>query len=191
MTRTLTMRGMVSVEHVQPDHSFVVDVPDKPVPPPLWAGDRLRARLEVTDDAWIYAVSVIRQADYWRLGVWDPGEGAADGVRVLWPGGRVLTADEAAMTTLIVIASVEELSWARDLTRTNCAHLVGRMPPDPPATACDHLYGLFWRLQPLVRGLELPEVGVLEDGDARLPAIVAVHSGSPYVALEWQFKPKK
>ena len=191
MTRTIAMKGMVGVEHAQPDGSFVAHLPDKPAPPPLRAGDRLRARLEVADDAWLYAVSVIRQADYWQLGAWGPGERAAGGVRVLWPGGRVLTGDEAAMTTLIVIGSGEELPWARDLTRTSCAHLVGKMPPDPPTTACDHLYGLFWRIPPRVRGLELPEVGVLEDGPARIPAIVAAHSGAPYVALEWQFKPKK
>src|SRR5262245_5158193 len=116
MTRTLAMRGLVSVEHVQPDGSFVPDVPDKPVPPPLWAGDRLRARLEVDDDTWIYAISVIRQEHYWRLGAWAPGEGAAGGVRTPWPGGRVLTADEATMNRLLVVASVEELPWARDLT---------------------------------------------------------------------------
>jgi hypothetical protein len=189
MTRTLAMRGMVSVEHAQPGGGFIAHQPDTPFPPSLRAGDRLRARVEVADDAWLYAISVIGQADYWRLGA--PGEPTAGGVRVPWPGGRVLTADEASMTSLIVIGSIEELPWARDLTRTSCAHLVGKTPPSPPTTACDHLYGLFWRIPRRVRGPELPEVGLLEDGPARLPAIVASHRGSPYVALEWQFKPKK
>jgi hypothetical protein len=90
-----------------------------------------------------------------------------------------------------VIGSSEELPWACDLTRTSCAHLVGKPPPDPPVTPCDHLYGLFRRIQPRIRGLELPEVALLDDGGAQLPAIVATHRGAPYVALEWQFKPKK
>jgi hypothetical protein len=191
MTRTVAMRGLVGVEQAQPDGSFVPYVPDRPVPPPLRAGDRLRARFEVEDGAWLYAISVIDQADYWPLGAFRPGEHAAGGARVPWPGGRVLTADEATMTTLIVIGSSEELPWACDLTRTSCAHLVGKPPPDPPVTPCDHLYGLFRRIQPRIRGLELPEVALLDDGGAQLPAIVATHRGAPYVALEWQFKPKQ
>jgi hypothetical protein len=103
----------------------------------------------------------------------------------------VLAADEAAMTTLIVIGSAEELPWARDLTRMSCAQLVGTPRPVAPETACDHLYGLFWRIPPRVRGLEPPEVGVLEDGAARIPAVVSSNRGAPYTALEWQFKPKK
>jgi hypothetical protein len=191
MTRTIAMKGLVAVEHAQSDGSFVAHVPDSPRPPPLHAGDRLRARLEIADDAWVYAVSAIRKADFWQLGAWGPGEGAAAGARVLWPGGRVLTADEATMTALLVIGSTEELPWARDLTRESCAHLLGKMPPDPPATVCDHLYGLFWRIPPGVRGLVLPETGVLEDGGVKLPAIAVAHSGTTYTALEWQFKPKK
>ena len=69
-------------------------------------GDRLRVRLEVPDDTWIYAVSVIRRADYWKLGAW-PQAKSGGGVRVLWPGGHKLTADQATMTTLLVIASSE------------------------------------------------------------------------------------
>ena len=191
MTKTVAMKGLAGVEHLQPDGSFAAYQPGGPVPTPIKAGDRLRVRLEAPDDAWIYAVAVIRQADYWKLGAWAPGKNASGGVRTLWPGGHALTADDATMTTLLVIASSEELPWARDLTRTSCASLVGKMPPDPPATACDHLYGLFWKIPKRPRGMVPPKVEVFDEGGTRIPAIVAEHSGTPFTVLEWQFKPRK
>jgi hypothetical protein len=133
---------------------------------------------------------VIREADYAKLGAWAPGEHASRGVRVLWPGGRVVTDDEATMTTLVVIASGEELPWLGDLTRTSCSDLVDKMPPDPPITACDHLYGLLWKVPPRPRGIVPVTIEPLEDGATRMPAIVAEHSGAPYTAIEWQFKPR-
>jgi hypothetical protein len=190
MSKTVTMKGMAGVEHLQADGSFLAYQPKNPVPTAIKAGDRLRVRVEVADEAWIYAVSVIRQADYWKLGVWAPDK-ASKGVRMLWPGGHALTADEATMTTLLVIGSSEELPWVRDLTRTDCSSLVGKMPPDPPTTACDHLYGLFWKIPKQPRGLVPPVVDSFDDGGAKIPAIVAEHSGAPFTALEWQFKPRK
>jgi len=87
-------------------------------------------------------------------------------------------------------ASAEELPWARDLGCTDCSHLKGQPPPDPPITPCDHLYGLFRRVQPRFRGLVEPEVATLEDGAARVLAVVAENRGAPYTALEWQVKPR-
>jgi hypothetical protein len=190
VSKTVVMKGMAGVEHRQADGSFAAYQPKNPVPTPIKAGDRLRVRLEVAADTWIYAVSVIRQADYWKLGMWAPGKNASGGARMLWPGGHALTADEATMTTLLVIASSEELPWARDLTRTDCSSLVGKMPPEAPATACDHLYGLFWKIPKKPRGMVPPKVDFFEDGGTRIPAIVAEHSGTPYTVLEWQFKPR-
>jgi hypothetical protein len=191
MSKTVAIKGMAGVEHLQPDDSFVAYLPGTPVPTPIRTGDRLRVHLEVAGDAWIYAMSVIREADYRSLGVWPPDRHASTGTRVLWPGGHALTADEAAMTTLLVIASRDELPWARDLTRADCASLVDKRPPDPPITACDHLYGLFWKIPPRPRGMVPPVVGAFQDGETRMPAIVAEHSGAPYTAIEWQFKPRK
>jgi hypothetical protein len=109
---------------------------------------------------------------------------------MLWPGGHAVTAGEATMTTLLVIASSEELPWARDLTRADCASLVNKMPPVPPVTACDHLYGLFWKIPKRPRGLVPPVVDSFQDGGTEVPAIVAAHAGAPYTAIEWQFKPR-
>jgi hypothetical protein len=191
MAETVAMKGMVGVEHAQDDGSFRAYLPEAPVPTPIRAGDRLRVRLEIADDTWIYAVSVIRQADYGKLGAWGPGDHARSGVRLLWPGGHVLTADDATMTTLLVIGSRDELPWARDLIRADCSSLVGKMPADPPTTACDHLHGLFWRVPPQPRGPIPPKVGLFRDVGIQMPAIVAEHRGAPYVALEWQFKPRE
>ncbi|HEX7836053.1 MAG TPA: hypothetical protein VF469_01255 [Kofleriaceae bacterium] len=191
MTEAIAIRGMAGVEHAQADGSFTVYQPGEPVPPPIRAGDRLRVRLEVADDAWIYAVSAIRKADHWKLGAWAPGEAARGGIRMLWPGGRVLTADEAAMTTLFVIASGEELPWARDLMRADCSSLVGTMPVDPPVTPCDHLYGLIWKIPKRPRGMVPPVVDAFQDGRIRIPAIVSENRGAPYTAIEWQWKPRK
>jgi hypothetical protein len=191
MSKPLAMKGMAGVEHLQADGSFLAYLPRDPAPTPIKAGDRLRVRLEVADDTWIYAVSVIRQADYWKLGVWAPGNIAGSAVRMLWPGGHVLTAGEATMTVLLVIASGEELPWLRDLTRTDCSMLEGNMPPDPPISACDHLYGLFWKVPKRPRGIVPPKLGFFEDDGTRIPAIVAQHSGAPYTAIDWQFKPRK
>jgi hypothetical protein len=189
MTMTVAIRGMAGVEQLQPDGSFVTYQPGAPISTPIKPGDRLRIRLEVADDAWIYAVSAIGQAEYRKVGVWAPGERAHGGVRILWPGGHALTADEATMTTLFVVGSREQLPWARDLTQASCASLVGHMPTRPPTTACDHLYGLFWKAPRRVRGLVAPPVDVLEDGATRMPAIVSRQDDAPYAAIEWQFKP--
>lgn len=186
----VAIKGMAGVEHLQADGSFSAYLPGKPTPSAIKAGDRLRVRLEVGGGTWIYAVAVKRQAEYRKLGTWAPGESAGHGVRILWPGGHVLTDDDAAMTTLLVVASVEELPWLRDLARADCASLVGKMPAEPPVTACDHLYGLFWKVPKRPRGLVPPEVDVFQEEATRIPAIVAEHSGAPYTAIEWQFKPR-
>jgi hypothetical protein len=187
MTKIVAMKGMAGVEHVQASGSFVAYLPLEPVPPSIRAGDRLRVRLEVADDTWLYAVSEIGRADYAQLGVWPPGNQATPGFRMLWPGGHVLTADEATMMTLFVIASREELPWARDLTRTDCSILLGKMPPEPPSTACDHLYGLSWKVPRRPRGMIPHKIEFFQDGGIEIPAIVAAHSDAPYTALEWQF----
>jgi hypothetical protein len=139
---------------------------------------------------WLYAVSAIDQAEFRKLGEWAPGEGAG-GVQVLWPDGHPLATDEATMTTLFVIGAREELPWVRDLTHASCASLVGKMPPAQPTSACDHLYGLFWKIPRRPRGLVPPSVAYFQDGGTRVPAIVSEHSGAPYTAIEWQFKPAK
>jgi hypothetical protein len=190
MTSPITMKGLAGVEHLQADARYLAYQPTLSVPTPIRAGDRLRVRLEITDAAWVYAVSVVRGADYERLGTWAPDEHASSGVRVLWPGGRVWAAGEATMTTLVVIGSREELPWLRDLTRASCANLVDTQPADPPITACDHLYGLLWKVPPRPRGLVPLQVELLEDGETRTPAIVAAHSGAPYTAIEWQLRPR-
>jgi hypothetical protein len=190
MTKTIAIKGMTGVEHAQAGGSFVAYLPEEPVPTPIKAGDRLHVRLEVADDTWLYAVAVVRQADYWKLGAWAPIKAAGTGVRMLWPGGHALTAADARMTTLLVVASTEELPWIKDLTRADCSSLVNKMPPDPPVTACDHLYGLFWKVPKQPRGLVPPEVDFFDDAGKHLPAIVATHSGAPYLALAWQFKPR-
>lgn len=181
----VAVTGLAGVEHHQADGSFAPYQPGRPVPTPIRAGDRLHVRLAAAD-LWLYALAVIRQADYWKLGEWSPEPRAIE-PRLLWPGGRVLTATDAAMTTLLVVASSEPLPWASELTRADCSALVGKMPPRPPVTACAHLYGLFWKVPKRVRGLVAPDVAVLEDGALKLPAIVAAHTGTPYTALEWQF----
>jgi hypothetical protein len=186
MTTSIAIRGLAGVEQRQPDGSFVAYQPDAPAPTPIKPGDRLRVRVEIADDAWLYAVSAVDQTDYRLLGAWAPG--AHGGARMLWPDGHPLTADEATMTTLFVIGSRDELPWARDLGHASCASLVGKLPPAPPATACDHLYGLFWKIPRRPRGLVPPTVDTLRDGSAAVPAIVSEHSGAPYTAIEWQFK---
>jgi hypothetical protein len=186
MTRTVAIKGMMGVEHAQPDGRFQAYLPLDPVPPRIRAGDRLRVRLEVDGEAWIYAVAV-HGARYWQFGTW---EQAGAGARLLWPGGRVLGAEDAVLDTLVVIASSEELPWARDLTSTSCAHLVDKMPPEPPTTMCDHLYGLLWKVPRRPRGLVPPDVEFFDEAGARVPAIVARHRGAPYTAVEWQFKPR-
>ena len=107
---TVAIKGMAGVEHRQADGSFVAYLPEEPAMP-IRAGDRLRVRLEVADDVWLYAVSARQQAEYWSLGVWAPAHRSSGEVRLLWPGGRELTAEDAAMTTLFVVAAREELPW--------------------------------------------------------------------------------
>jgi hypothetical protein len=191
VTRTVTLRGMAAIEHRQPDGTFAPHTPDPMYPPKIGAGDRLRVRLEVDDGAWLYAVSSLRQTTYWKLGAWGPGERAAGGIRLLWPGGHALTADEAAMTLLFVVASAEELPWAKELTRTDCSHLKGQPVPEPQVTPCDHLVGLSGRVQPRMRGPGEPAIAMLEDGAAKVPALAVENRGAGYTALEWQFKPRK
>lgn len=191
MTRTVAIRGMSSVEHVQPDGSFAVYQPGEPVPPRIGAGDRLRVQLEVAGAAWLYAVAELPGELHTRLGAWAPGELARGGTGQLWPGGRVLSADDAAIRTLIVIASSEELAWARDLTTVDCKPMVGKPRPVSPATTCEHVYGLIWKVPPRPRGMVPPEVAELDDGGVRLPAIVSANEGAPYTAIEWQFKPRR
>jgi hypothetical protein len=190
MTRTVAIKGMAAIEHAQADGRFVIYEPGEPACPRIKAGDRLRVHLAVSDLTWIYAVSVTSNAVYTKLGAWSPGEHAASGVRLLWPGGRVLTPGDAAMATLIVVASADELPWLTDLVSADCSALENKMPPEPPITACDHLYGLFWKIPGRVRGIVPPEVDVFQDGDTRIPAIVAEHRGAPYTAIEWPFMPR-
>jgi hypothetical protein len=187
MTATLAIRGMTGVEHAQADGSFAPYLPIDPLPPRIKPGDRIRVRLEVADDTWIYAIAV-SGAEYRAFGGWAPA--ASGGVRMLWPGGRVLGADDALLDTLVVVASREELPWARDLTRMDCSHVVDQMPVEPPNSLCDHLYGLYWKTPRRPRGLVPHRVEFFEEGGARIPAIVAEHRGAPYTALEWQFKPR-
>jgi hypothetical protein len=186
---SVAIKGMAGVEHRQPDGSFVAYVPEEPAIP-IRAGDRLRVRLEVADDVWIYAVSARQQAEYWKLGVWAPERRVSGGVRLLWPGGRELSAEDAAMTTLLVVAAREELPWLGELTRADCTALVGKRPPEPPVTACDRLYGLFWHIPGRVRGLIPPTIDHFQDGAVRVSAIVTHHSGAPYIAIEWPFQPR-
>jgi hypothetical protein len=185
----IAIRGMASVENVDAGGRFTAYLPLEPVPPPIKPGDRLRVRLEVDDETWIYAIAELRQEDYWKVGAWAPGEHAAAGVRMLWPGGRVLGADDARMRTLIVIASRAELPWARDLVPTSCADLVDKMPAQPPVALCDHLHGLAWKVPPRIRGMVPPVVDFFHDGTARLPGVVVEHRDAPFVAVEWQFIP--
>ncbi|HET7500354.1 MAG TPA: hypothetical protein VFK02_05100 [Kofleriaceae bacterium] len=189
MTTTVTLKGMLGVEHARADGGFAIYEPGEPVPPRIKAGDRLRLHLEVAGAAWLYAVSVTRQGVYRRLGAWAPPHGGS-GVHVPWPGGHVLTDEQAEMETLIVIASSEDLPWASDLVRVDCSAVMDRMPPKPPVTVCDHLYGLFWKVPPRPRGMIPPDVDMFEDAGARIPAIVVAHRGAPYTAVEWQFKPR-
>ncbi|HMG20442.1 MAG TPA: hypothetical protein VK607_03965 [Kofleriaceae bacterium] len=186
----IAIRGMAGLEHAQADGSFTMYQPGESAPPRIRAGDRLRLRLEVDDGAWLYAVSALRKADHRKLGAWGPGECAAGGVRMPWPGGHVLTADDAAMTVLFVIASRDELPWARDLTHTDCSSLIGVMPAVPPVTLCDHLHGLMWKIPPRIRGMVPPEVDAFDEAGLRIPAIVSQHHGESYTAIEWQFKPR-
>jgi hypothetical protein len=58
----------------------------------------------------------------------------------------------------------------------DCSSLVGKMPPNPPVTACDHLYGLFWKILPAVRGMVPPEVDVFDDGRYRPQPPLPRHS---------------
>jgi len=190
MTGMIAIRGMTGVEHAEPDGSFTLYQPGEPVPPRIRAGDRLRMHLEVDDGAWIYAVSALRKADHRKLGAWAPGERATGGVRLPWPGGRVLTADDAAMTVLFVIASRDELPWARELTHTDCSSQIGATPARPPVTLCDHLHGLMWKIPPRIRGMVPPVVDAFDDGGLRIPAIVSQHRGESFTAIEWQFKPR-
>jgi hypothetical protein len=190
MNGIVAIKGMAGVEHRRPDGSFVAYEPGAPRPLPIRAGDRLHLSLDLAGDTWLYAVAVTGQTSYGRLGAWPAGRAAGSGIGVLWPGGRTLSADDAAMTTLLVIASGDELPWLRDLTRTDCASVVNQMPAEPPVSVCDHLYGLFWKIPKRPRGLVRPVVGSFEDGAIRVPAIVAEHRGSPYTAIEWQFQPR-
>jgi hypothetical protein len=187
----VVISGMSSVEHVQPDGSFAVYQPGEPVPPRIGAGDRLRVQLEAADGIWLYAVAELPGKLHTRLGAWPPGEIVRGGVGQLWPGGRVLSADGAAIRTLIVIASSEELAWARDLTTVDGSGMVGKPRPVAPVTACDHVYGLIWKVPPRPRGMVPPVVDQLDDGGVRLPAIVSRNAGAPYTAIEWQFKPRR
>jgi hypothetical protein len=189
--KTVTIKGLASVEHHQGGDTFAAYEPRAPVPAPIKAGDRLRLRLEVADDAWIYAVAAFQQSEYWKVGEWGPGVAAKGGVRIPWPDGHIVTDDEARMTTLFVIASAEELDWAQSLKREDCSALVGQMPPEPAKTACDHLYGLFWKVPKRIRGRVPPKVERLKYDSVNLPAIVSTHSGSPYTAVEWLFKPRQ
>ncbi|MCG8416874.1 MAG: hypothetical protein MJE77_02880 [Proteobacteria bacterium] len=191
MNTNISMKGLASVEHAQPDSFFASYAATKPVPTPIKAGDRLRLQLEVSDEAWLYAVGAFRQAEYWKMGQWRPGEGAEGGIRTPWPAGHILTAEQARMNTMFVIASSQKLDWVENLTNKDCSALVGQMPPDPPKNECDHLYGLFWKVPSRVRGRVPPPVEYFTTADGtRLPAIVASQSGAPYTAVEWLFKPR-
>jgi hypothetical protein len=189
--KTVTIKGLASVEHRQAGDTFAAYEPKAPVPTPIKAGDRLRLKLEVADDTWIYAVAAFQQSEYWKVGEWGPGVDASGGVRTPWPEGHIVTEDQARMTTLFVIASAGELDWAHGLKREDCSALVGQMPSDPPKTACDHLYGLFWKVPKRIRGRVPPKVERLKLDGVNLPAIVSEHSGSPYTAVEWLFKPRQ
>ena len=117
--------------------------------------------------------------------------GVEDSFRVPWPDGLILNDEQARMTTLFVIASSSQLDWAKNLSKEDCSALVGQMPPDPPKTACDHLYGLFRKVPGRVRGQVPPTVEYYRTHDGiKLPAVVTSHSGAPYVAVEWLFKPR-
>ena len=186
----VTIKGFASVEHHQPGGGVHAYEPGAPAPMPVKAGDRLRLKLEVKDNVWIYAIAAFRQSEFWKLGEWRPVAGMGD-IRFPWPDGKILTEDDARMTTLFVIASSEELAWAHELTRANCGTLKKAMPPKSPQSACDHLYNLFWKVPGRIRGRVSPKVERFEHDGTRLPAIIATNGDSPFTAVEWLFKSRQ
>lgn len=181
---TVAITGLAGVEHRRDDGSFAPVQPG-PLPTAIQAGDRLWVQVEPGAPVWLYAVSARGQAEYRKLGAWQP----AGGSRLLWPGGRVLSDDDAAMTTLFVVASPDPLVWLDELSRADCTAVVGKLRPRPPVTACDRLYGLFWTVPGRVRGMVAPSIGHIDAGGSVVPAIRAAHRGAPYTAIEWQFQP--
>lgn len=148
-------------------------------------GDRLWVYVEAAGRH-VYAIGVRQQRVYRRLHAAAP---ASSGLH-LWPSGLVLDADTSDMDALLVVASTDPLPWAASLSTTDCGHLVGQPPPDDPSEPCEHLYGLFWKIPPAVRGMVTPPQGTLEVDGRELPAQKGVHDGSPYTAVQFQFKPR-
>lgn len=129
--RTVAVRGLAAVEHRRANGHFVVHEPLEPGAIPVRAGDRLRVRLEVAGGAWTYAIGSSDENRFWQMAAWDPVIGPT---RDLWPGGHLLTDDEAHMTTLLIVVSSEPLPWARDLVSQDCSHLLGKLPSRTPQT---------------------------------------------------------
>jgi hypothetical protein len=184
---TVQIKGFVAVEHGD-DAGALSFSPGKPVPFPLKARDTVWVRAEVDDSLYYYGVSSVGQARYRVL--WTGAPGAHSGERVPFSQGLTVGPDHEGMDSLFLVASSEPLAWLGASGEVDCSAQVGKMPVTPPQSACDHLYGLNWKIPPQPRGLVRPTVEFISLGGKTLGARVSEHQGETYTAVQFQFKPR-
>lgn len=188
-TATPSIGGRLAVQHRDGD-GWTPYTPSQPVPIPIAPGDRLHVALDLSGASHVYAIGAEQQKTWHKLGGWD-----ADAIEQgrPWPDGLVLDAAHAAITTVFLVASNEALPWAESLTTADCSALVGQMPKDPPESACDHLYGLTWKVPGRPRGRVAPKVQPIDTADGtRLMGVVAgPNQGAPYTAIEWAVRARR
>jgi len=184
---TPSIGGRLAVEHREGE-SFRPYAPTQPVPIPVAPGDRLHVVLDVSGAAHVHAIGAAQQKTWHKLGAW-PAEAFADGRPKQW----VLDAAHAEITTIFFVASSAALPWAEGLTTADCSALVGQMPKDEPESACDHLYGLTWKVPGRARGRVPPKVQAIDTAEGtRLMGVVAgPNKGAPYTAIEWAVRPRR
>lgn len=182
--REVTLTARLAVEH-RAGEGFEPVMPDR-APFAVKTGDRIHVALGAPGATHTYAIGARKQAHYRRLGAWGPGELKGDR---LWPDGLVLDEAQADLDTLFVVASSTPLDWLDDLDTADCADLVGQMPPDPPKAACDHLYGLYWKVSS-PRGMAMPRTEPIQMADGRnaIAVVAPARPGTPFSAVKWSLR---
>ena len=184
-SQQIHLEGKAAVEHMGSMGKKSPFLPQKNITLPIKAADLLHIQLKASDKSIIYAIAADQQR-YWQLGRWDYQALKAGHV---WSGGLTLSAKNAAMKTLYLIAAKEKLAWAEELQEIQCDQLRNKIAVKSPKTVCEHVHGLKWKVPPRIRGRVRPQVEPFRSATgSRLNGLVArSNQAKDYTAIEWQF----